>query len=200
MARIVFAISAERQLDLTLEGRTLASAAQLEAFLREIEARAFRITMATVHDADEALDIVQESMIKLARRYSDRPSVEWPPLFYRILRNRTRDWHRRQAVRRRVFGLLDVGVEPARNVIEQAPASSNDEPLSRLEGEQAMSALEEALGSLPVRQREAFMLRNFEGLDVKDTAAAMRCTAGSVKTHYSRAVRRLRELLGEHWS
>lgn len=171
----------------------------MDAFLRDVEARAYRITLAAVRDSDDALDIVQESMIKLARYYSARPADEWAPLFYRILKNRTRDHHRRQAVRRKVFSLFGSSDENRRDPIEEAPGLPSENPSRCLETEHAMAALEDALRQLPERQREAFVLRNFEGLDVRQTAAAMGCTDGSVKTHYSRAVRRLRELLGEHW-
>jgi len=185
--------------DLEQKEQGLDSAARMEAFLRDVEGRAYRITRITVHDSDEALDIVQDSMIRLVRRYAHKPSEEWAPLFYRILKNRTRDWHRRQAVRRRVFSLFNVNEETGEDLVAAAPSTSDDDPAQQLQTASAMDALEEALEMLPARQREAFVLRNFEGLDVAQTAAAMSCSDGSVKTHYSRAVRRLREILEEHW-
>lgn len=172
----------------------------MDAFLREVEARAYRITVTQVRDADEALDIVQEAMIKLVRRYAGRPSEEWAPLFYRILQNKTRDWHRRQTVKRRMFGFFSLSESSVEDLVEAMPASPDAEPAGQLEREDAMRVLEQALRGLPRRQREAFMLRNFEGLDVKGTARAMACTEGSVKTHYSRAVQRLKKQLGEAWS
>ena len=178
---------------------TLESRVAIEAFLREVETRAFRIALMNVRDRDEALDIVQDSMIRLVRRYSRRPSEEWRPLFYRILQNRIRDSQRRRTVRRRVlsfFGGTEGEDEP--DPLLAAPAPSGENPLEQLVAHDAMQALEQALLMLPARQREAFTLRNFEGLDVAQTAAAMSCTEGSVKTHYSRAVHRLRKLLGEH--
>lgn len=179
--------------------RNLDAAARMEAFLREVEARAYRITCITVWDRDEALDIVQDSMIRLVRRYADRPSVEWTPLFYRILKNRTRDWHRRQAVRSKVLSLFTVNEQTGDDIIASAPSPEADNPAEQLQRDDAMEALEHALKRLPARQREAFVLRNFEGLDVQQTAVAMGCSDGSVKTHYSRAVRRLREFLEDHW-
>ncbi len=174
-------------------------AQHLDGFLRSIEGRAYRITMMTVRDADEALDIVQEAMIKLVRRYGKRPSSEWPPLFYRILQNRTRDWHRRQNVRRKVINFFGRDEATNEEVIANAPGPVSDDPLGQLERDAAMASLETALGELPDRQREAFVLRNLEGMDVKQTAVAMGCSDGSVKTHYSRAIQRLRERLGDHW-
>ena len=139
-------------------------------------------------------------MIKLVKSYSDRTQEEWTPLFYRILQNAVRDFQRRQAVRNRVmvwFGgsSKDDDFDP----IAAAPDPAALAPERELANAEAMSELEIAIGELPRRQREAFMLRTFEGLDVKDTALAMGVSDGSVKTHYSRAVRSLREQLGEHW-
>lgn len=178
---------------------TLESRVAIEAFLREVETRAFRIAVMNVRDRDEALDIVQDCMIRLVRRYSRRPSEEWRPLFYRILQNRIRDVQRRRSVRSRVlsfFGGLEGDEEY--DPIVTAPGPEADNPLDQVVAQEAMRALEQALLMLPPRQREAFTLRNFEGLDVAQTAVAMKCTEGSVKTHYSRAVHRLRELLREH--
>jgi RNA polymerase sigma-70 factor (ECF subfamily) len=173
--------------------------ARLEAFLREVEARAYRIALVHVRDRGEALDIVQDAMIRLVRRYAERPSEEWPPLFYRILQNRIRDIQRRRMVRSRVMSFFGgTASEDEHDPIVEAPAPRAEEPLEQLSADDAMRALEQALGELPARQREAFVLRNFEGLDVAQTAVAMSCTEGSVKTHYSRAVHRLRVVLAEH--
>ncbi len=180
----------------------LSRAAQLDAFLREVEARAFRIAQVSVRDRDDALDIVQESMIRLATKYGDRPADQWPPLFFRILTNRVRDWHRRAAVRNRVlsfFGGQDENSDRP-DPIATAPGPIDDEPSELLAGREAAAQLDAALRQLPERQRQAFMLRNFENLDVRQTATAMGCSEGSVKTHHSRAVARLRDLLGEHWT
>jgi RNA polymerase sigma-70 factor (ECF subfamily) len=177
----------------------LDSGAEIEAFLREVEARAYRIALVNIRDRDEALDIVQDAMIRLVRRYADRPSSEWPPLFYRILQNRIRDIQRRRAVRSRVMSFFGGTASDEENdPIADAPGPRTEDPLEQLQAGDAMQALERALATLPARQREAFALRNFEGLDVAQTAVAMECTEGSVKTHYSRAVHRLRELLAEH--
>jgi RNA polymerase sigma-70 factor (ECF subfamily) len=189
---------AARETGLDREG-ALESGAQIEAFLREVEARAFRIAQINIRDRDEALDIVQDAMIRLVRRYADRPSEEWRPLFYRILKNRIRDVQRRRIVRSRVLSFFGgMSSEDEHDPIAEAPASPKLDPLEQLTAGDAMQALEQALAQLPARQREAFMLRNFEGLDVAQTAVAMSCTEGSVKTHYSRAVHRLREMLAEH--
>jgi RNA polymerase sigma-70 factor (ECF subfamily) len=175
---------------------------ELEKFLAEIERRAFRMAQVALRDADDALDVVQDAMLKLARSYASRPSAEWRPLFYRILENGIRDLQRRRSVRKRFMTWLpgpkddpdNEAQDPLDNVADAAPAI----PEVLMQG-QAMQQLEVSLRALPARQREAFMLRNFEGLDVAETATAMGCSEGSVKTHYSRAVHTLRERLGEVW-
>lgn len=174
---------------------------QLNRFFAEVERRALRIAEISVRDRDEALDLVQDSMIKLARKYVERPQAEWTPLFYRILQNGVRDWHRRQAVRNRVMVWFGRGntEDGEYDVIAQAADPIGRSPDEELQNSEAMDDLEAAVGRLPARQREAFMLRTFEGLDVAGTAVAMGCSEGSVKTHYSRAVHSLREQLGEHW-
>jgi RNA polymerase sigma-70 factor (ECF subfamily) len=175
---------------------------ELERFLAEIERRAFRMAQVALRDPDDAMDAVQDAMFKLARNYASRPSAEWRPLFYRILENGIRDVQRRRSVRKRFMTWLPGAKEdpdseaqdPLDNVADPAPAI----PTVLMQG-QAILKLETSLRALPARQREAFMLRNFEGLDVAETATAMGCSEGSVKTHYSRAVHALREQLGEVW-
>ena len=175
-------------------------AIDLDSFLRGVEARAFRIAVISVRNHSDALDIVQDAMISLATRYSKRPQDEWRPLFYRILSNKVRDWHRRSTVRNRVLSFFSGQEGEEADPIVRASGPPSNNPAREVQTNETMEALEVALGQLPERQRQAFMLRNFESLDVAQTALAMGCSDGSVKTHHSRAVARLRELLGEHWS
>ena len=180
----------------------LDSKRELEAFLKDVERRAFRIAEIALRDPDDALDVVQESMIHLVRSYGERTPGEWPPLFYRNLQNSIRDWQRRRRTRSRVFawwtgGIAEEGAAP--DAIEAA-ASADPGPDDRLEHAEAMAALQAALALLPPRQQQVFLLRTLEGLDVAATAAAMGCSEGSVKTHYFRALQALRARLGEHWS
>ncbi|MDP9088475.1 MAG: RNA polymerase sigma factor [Pseudomonadota bacterium] len=184
------------------EGAVLEYTRELERFLADIERRAFRIAQVALRDADDALDVVQDAMFKLTRSYASRPSAEWRPLFYRILENGIRDLQRRRTVRQRVMTWLpgpkeepdDDAQDPLDKVADQAPPIPE-----KLMQAEAMQQLEKSLRALPARQREAFMLRNFEGMDVAETARAMTCSEGSVKTHYSRAVHALRARLGEVW-
>jgi RNA polymerase sigma-70 factor (ECF subfamily) len=178
---------------------TLDKIAQLNSFLAQVERRALRIAELAVHQREEALDLVQESMLKLAEKYAARPEEQWAPLFYRILQSRIRDWYRRQNSRGRVFAAVsayfgDTEDDPLHRVEDSAP-----DPARQLELEQAAPALLEALGRLPLRQQQVFLLRAWEGLDVQQTATAMNCGTGSVKTHYHRALQALRSLLQDHY-
>ena len=171
----------------------------LDAFLIDVERKAFRIAqLALSHEAD-ALDVVQDAMLQLSTRYATRPAEEWKPLFYRILQNRIRDVQRRRTVRNRVIALMPWRQSDEESEPDPIALAVDDGPIPpvQLEGDEIMQALEQALKELPGRQREAFLLRNFEGLDVAETAAAMKCSQGSVKTHYFRALQSLRAKLGE---
>jgi len=183
--------------DLTDEAKTRSRA--LNQFLAGVELKAFRIAQTALRHEDDALDAVQDAMLQLSRAYADRPPQEWKPLFYRILENRIRDMQRRRTVRGRVISWLPFRGdedEEEPDPIAQAP-SPEPQPVRRLELDEAVGALEKALGALPRRQQQAFLLRALEGLDVAATAAAMGCSEGSVKTHYFRAVQALRAQLGD---
>ncbi len=178
----------------------MATDKELSDFLKSVDRRAFKRTAYTVRDDDAALDIVQDAMIRLAENYADRPAAELPLLFQRILSNATMDWFRRQKVRNAVvqnlsdfesadsgddfdlLELLDVGDR----------AESAADAVNRT---QVLTVIDRAVGDLPARQREAFLLRYWEELDVAETAAVMGCSQGSVKTHCSRAVHALAKAL-----
>src|SRR6185369_6482469 len=165
-----------------------------------VEKRAFKIAQLGLRNEDDALDAVQDAMMKLVQSYASRGAEEWPPLFYRILTNRVRDMQRRRTVRGRIMAWLPVGGsdddDDVYDPIAQAP-STEVTPARRLELDEAIGVLETAVAALPPRQQQAFLLRNFEGLDVSETASAMGCSEGSVKTHYFRALESLRARLGE---
>ncbi len=150
-------------------------------------------------NTDEALDLVQEAMYDFVRRYAKRPEKEWTPLFYRILHSRITDAYRRKAVRNRFLSWLgrpgdqEEGEDPLQEVADPGGLS----PSENLVREETCRALEKAIRKLPLRQQQAFLLRAWEGLNVAETARAMGCSEGSIKTHYSRAVHALRGLLEE---
>ncbi len=157
------------------------------------------MALVAVKNSDDALDIVQDVMLALAKKYAHKPVHEWPPLFYRILGNRITDHHRSSSLRNRLFGWFDNASENPNTLIEQTrgPRSHNPDRGHMLATVSAQ--LQQALSGLPHRQQQAFMLRAWEGLDVKATAKAMGCSTGSVKTHYSRAVHALRDMLDDHY-
>lgn len=172
----------------------------MERFLGDVERRAFRFARIATDNDDDALDLVQEAMMTLAQRYANRSEGEWPPLFHRILQNRIRDWYRRKTVRdkwRHGFGRGTDGAddESALQGVQSSEPALDEAAARRHAGK----ALERALHDLPLRQQQAFLLRAWEELDVAETARAMGCSEGSVKTHYARAVQTLRRVLGEHW-
>jgi RNA polymerase sigma-70 factor (ECF subfamily) len=172
-----------------------AEAPQLDHFLRGVERRALRMAELATGNREEALDLLQESMFGFVRHYATKPAEDWPALFYRVLDSRLNDWHRRQRVRGRHFSAWDEGGD----AVVHIPDAAEPGPLLHLAGEEAASALQQALAALPHRQRQTFLLRIWEGLDVAATAAAMRCSEGSVKTHLSRALANLRQRL-ETWN
>lgn len=171
----------------------------LDTFLAQSERRAFQIAYYATRNSDDALDIVQEAMMKLAQQYSDKPASEWPPLFHCILQSKIHDWYRKQKVRKKWFQWLPISSEETNeNIIENAPETTNNRPDDKLEQSRAMNELDRAVKNLPLRQQQAFLLRSWEGLSVAETANAMKCSQGSVKTHFSRAIHNLREKLEGH--
>ncbi len=181
----------------------LATPKELSDFLASVERRAFKQCVFSVQDEDTALDIVQEAMLKLAENYAGRPAPELPLLFQRILQNGIRDHYRRSRVRSTwttlwsALGLTgeDDDDDPLETFEVDEAGSVPDSPAGRLEQAQVMAAIEEAIGSLPERQRQAFLLRYWEDFDVSETARAMGCSEGSVKTHCSRATHALAKIL-----
>ncbi|MES2012787.1 MAG: RNA polymerase sigma factor [Pseudomonadota bacterium] len=174
----------------------MATAKELSDFLEAVERRAFKQTVYAVRDEHAALDIVQDAMMKLAEKYGNNPASEFPMLFQRILQNTMRDFWRRQKVRNlwttllSSFGRNEDGED--RDPLETIDVEDDsDEPSAQLERSQTIKLIEGALKKLPARQREAFVLRYWEDMDVNETASVMGCSGGSVKTHCSRAVHAL---------
>lgn len=172
----------------------------LNRFLVEVERRAFRMAYIATGSREDALDIVQDAMLKLAQNYAVRPSDEWPLLFQRILQSRVRDWYRRSKVRS-YWNVLVGGLtgEDRDNPLSYVAETDAREPQAQALRDGAMKRLEQGVQQLPLRQQQAFLLRVWEGLDVAQTARAMGCSQGSVKTHFSRAVHALRDMLEDHW-
>ena len=181
-------------------GGKLASRSELSAFLAGVERRAFKQAVFAVREDGAALDIVQDAMMRLSERYGERSPQELPPIFQRILQNAIRDWFRRQKVRSTWTTLLsalapgrDEGddKDPLDMLQEAGDANREESALDQLERAQVIEIIEQELSRLPHRQREAFVMRYWEELDVAETAKAMGCSEGSVKTHCSRAAHAL---------
>lgn len=177
------------------------TARQLDRFLAQVERRAFRIAEIATRNRDDALDIVQDTMLKLVQKYARRQPNEWPPLFYRILNNRINDWHRRGKVSRGWLSWWSdwrARDEDGDLAEPEFAGREADNPMEQVAQSAAMQDVAALLSQLPARQQQAFLLRIWEGLDVTQTAYAMGCSEGSVKTHLSRATARLREQLEPH--
>ena len=177
----------------------LASRSELSAFLEGVERRAFKQAVFAVREEEAALDIVQDAMLRLAEKYGERPLAELPLLFHRIMQNAIRDWYRRQKVRTLWTSLLS-SLSPGRDEEDQDPLETfespdgsiaEESPATQAERAQVLEIIEQELNRLPERQRQAFVMRYWEELDVADTARVMGCSEGSVKTHCSRAAHTL---------
>jgi len=169
----------------------------------QVERRAFKVAEMAIGNPDDALDILQDAMMKLVNKYAHKPAGEWKPLFYRILNNRIMDWHRQRGSRGRWMVTLNPfrqgeeaeGYDPIATHVDDKAV----EPGRQLEAEVAGEAVVEAVKALPPRQQQAFLLRAWEGLSVAETAKSMGCSEGSVKTHYSRGLASLRNSLEAHY-
>lgn len=181
----------------------MATPQELSDFLAQTERRAYKQAVYAVRDSHLALDVVQDAMLKLAQHYASRPAAEFPMLFQRILQNVIRDHFRRQKVRNLWTTLLssfsaqdgEDEHDPLETLLPMGDRV-RDDPREEAERKQTLAIIESALQKLPQRQREAFLLRYWEDMDVAETAAIMGCSEGSVKTHCSRAVHALAAVLG----
>jgi RNA polymerase sigma-70 factor (ECF subfamily) len=181
----------------------LATERELSDFLIQVERRAFKQAAYAVHDDHAALDIVQDAMMRLAEKYGVRPVDEFPMLFQRILQNAIRDYFRRHKVRALWTTLLSSfsfnkdgdEQDPLETLEVESDSNYFENPARQLDRAQTLAVIEDAVGKLPARQREAFVLRYWEDMDVAETAEAMGCSEGSVKTHCSRAVHTLAAML-----
>lgn len=171
----------------------------MEQFLASVEKKAFRMAEISTKNADDAFDIVQDAMMKLVQKYSDKPRDEWAPLFYRILQSRITDFHRHSSRQKRWLGWLvkDEESDSPDGYLDKVAGHQQNDPDHLLGLAQETTQLVEHLKALPNRQQQAFMLRAWQGFDTKETAKAMSCSEGSVKTHYSRAIHKLKLKLTE---
>jgi RNA polymerase sigma-70 factor, ECF subfamily len=181
----------------------LATERELSDFLKSVEKRAFKRSLYHVRNEESALDIVQDSMMKLAEHYGDKPVEELPMLFQRILSNCTLDWFRRQKTRNALFSNMsdfesgdgdgDFDLLETFQLSDASERTESAEDTTRRA--QVLHEIDNQIQELPARQREAFLMRYWEEMDVAETASAMGCSEGSVKTHCSRAVQALSKAL-----
>lgn len=180
----------------TPDAMTSTAPLTLDAFLRSVGRRAQVMAEISTRDREAALDIVQDSMLALASRYAHKPPAEWAPLFHTILQSRIMDWHRSRTRRGRwMTWLAPPADDPEADPWAVIPEAASSDPALLLERARDMETVTAALADLPLRQQQAFMLRVWEGLDTAETAKAMKCSEGSVKTHLSRAMHSLRARL-----
>lgn len=170
---------------------------QLNLFLSQHETRAYKMAYALTRNRDDALELVQDSMLKLVHKYADKPAEEWKSLFFRILQNCIRDFQRRKSVSRLFSIFLPATEHDKQTIIEQAPAAEKNNPQQTLEQINSLEHISAALGTLPSRQQQTFLLRAWLEFSVRETANILSISEGSVKTHYSRAQAQLRKLLGD---
>jgi RNA polymerase sigma-70 factor (ECF subfamily) len=169
--------------------------------LQSVERRALYMLQLGTRHPEEALDLLQDCMLRFVRRYTARPADEWAPLFFRVVSNSLVDWQRRRAVRERIIAIwpwsrsADGSADAASEAAIDLPDLETMQPDQMTERREAMEALRAALTALPTRQRQTFLLREWQGLSVAETAFSMGVSEGSVKTHLSRAHARLREVM-----
>lgn len=205
LARCVTIMKSSTKTGSTTRRIPLATRKELSDFLAAVERRAFKQALFAVRDEQVALDAVQDAMMKLSEKYAARPSEELPMLFQRILQNTIRDYFRRQKVRSlwttpvsSLAGAEDGDEhDPLETLEVKADSNPQEGPSEQLQQSQILEIIEKALQQLPGRQRQAFLLRYWEEMDVAEAAAVMGCSEGSVKTHCSRAAHALAAILKE---
>lgn len=171
----------------------------IDAFLVHVEKKGYRIALLAVGQHADAIDILQDAMLKLVANYSQKPDKEWKPLFYRILSNRITDFHRQQKLKNMLFFWRNNSSDEDSDepLHESIADDKGEEPVKQLDKEMQQDDILRELEKLPLKQQQCFLLRSWEGLSVADTAHAMGCSQGSVKTHYFRAVQKLKAVLEE---
>ena len=171
----------------------------LEGFLASVERRAYRTALLSTRKPADALDIVQDAMTQLVQHYREHQSCEWPLLFQRILQHRIMDWHRQETRHKKWFWQTSISIDDdAEDEINHVVDERAENPAEILARASDISCVIKVLENLPFRQRQAFMLRAWEGFEVRETAVTMGCSEGSVKTHYFRAVQVLRDQLSKN--
>lgn len=170
----------------------------IQAFLQSIEKRAYKMAYMATRKEEDALDLLQNAMMKLVEKYSDKPESELKPLFYAILQNQIKNWYRQQAQISKWFFWQKSDYDADDYEQELMPQGTEEiTPEQLLQTGQEQQQLLDVLEQLPVKQQQCFLLRSWEGLSVKETAKVMNCSEGTVKTHMSRASQKLQQAMAE---
>jgi len=184
---------------MTSEDKKISQRARIDRFLSSVQNSGYRMAQLATSNRDDALELVQESMMQLVKRYSDRPDNELKVLFYRILSSKTTDWYRKTAFRSKFHAFFSNQSYQQGDPVQQLTADYQLPASEELENTRMIENLMMALKKLSKRQHQTFLLRAWQGFNVKETATIMGCSTGSVKTHYSRALQMLRTQLGDHY-
>ncbi len=170
----------------------------IQAFLQSVETRAYKMAYMATKREEDALDLLQNAMMKLVEKYSDKPESELRPLFYAILQNQIKNWYRQQAQISKWFFWQKSDYDLEETEQEHTVQGIEEKtPEHMLQSGQEQEQLLQVLEQLPVKQQQCFLLRSWEGLSVKETAKIMGCSEGSVKTHMSRASQKLQQVLSQ---
>ena len=170
--------------------------ASIDDFLISVEKKGYRIALLAVGQHADAIDILQDAMLKLVTNYSEKPANEWKPLFYRILHNRVTDWQRQQKLKNMFFFWRHDSEDEA-DIFDNISDEKTLDPMQAIGKSALQKDVVAELEKLPLKQQQCFLLRTWEGMSVKETAVVMQCSEGSVKTHFFRAVQKLKSVLGE---
>lgn len=163
---------------------------QLNQFFILHEKKAYVIAFMSLKNQDDALDVVQDVMIKFVVKYKLKNQTDWTSLFYRMIQNRITDFHRQNTQKRKYFGVFSHDTED--NIVEQVADENHVSALKQIDNNMKIENLQQSLTTLPKRQLQAFICRIWEGLSVAQTAQSMKCSQGSVKTHLFRALNQIR--------
>lgn len=179
-------------------GTNLKNRSQLNAFFSAEEKKAFKVARFAIGNDDDALDIVQDAMLRFISNYADKAQTDWRPLFYKIIYNRLTDFHRKKNFRSGIMRLFGSNPQEGSDEIDTI-TSPNTDPDGMVHFDDSLGKLQQALEILPIRQQQAVLMRSWHGFDTQETASIMQLSTSSVKTHYSRGLTKLRELLGDDW-
>ncbi len=171
---------------------------RMDRFLASVQGAGYRMAYLSTSSRDDALELVQEAMLQLVKRYADKPDNELKVLFYRILSSKITDWYRKTAFRSRYHAFFSKESYELGDPVQQLGGDVQLPYSESLNNSRMLESLTLAVKNLSLRQQQTFLLRAWQGFNIKETASIMGCSTGTVKTHYSRALGLLRNELGDY--